>query len=144
LNVTRRIVVKAAPGRLNKLVIINGGTGSAFTLHDCATLADAAAANAIFVLPPGATVGTIINLDWPMQVGITLSAVPDGGVLAVSFSQYAIMLSRKGDGQCSSPRPLIGVIFSHLRPSFDGGTARRPGHPVRLSEVVAYGLPNAF
>jgi hypothetical protein len=41
----------------------------------------------IFVLPFGATVGTIVNLDWPCAVGIVLSVVPGGSpILAVSYS----------------------------------------------------------
>jgi len=61
-----------------------GGSG-AFTLNDCATLDTAGAANVIFTISYGVKIGTVIDLDWPCATGIVLSAVPDGGVLAVSF-----------------------------------------------------------
>jgi hypothetical protein len=86
LNLTVPTVIKAGPGRLSKLIIIDGGTDGAFMLNDCAVLADAAAANTILTLPFGAAAGTIFDLDWPCATGIVLSAVPVGGVIAVSYS----------------------------------------------------------
>jgi hypothetical protein len=87
LNLTGASVIKATPGRLNKLIIIDGGTGGAFILNDWASIDTAGAANTIFVLPSGATPGTVIDLDWPMTTGIVLSAVPSGTpIIAVSYS----------------------------------------------------------
>lgn len=86
LNLTAPTVIKAMPGRIAKLVVVDGGTNGAFMLNDCATLDMAAAANTIFTLPFGARAGTVIDFDWPCAVGIALSAVPSGGILAVSYS----------------------------------------------------------
>ncbi|MGB6287742.1 MAG: hypothetical protein WBG18_25550 [Xanthobacteraceae bacterium] len=86
LNLTGPAVIKATPGRLNKLIIINGGTSGAFVVNDCATTDTATAANTIFVLPFGVTPGIVIDLDWPCLIGIVLSAVPDGTpIIAVSY-----------------------------------------------------------
>jgi hypothetical protein len=88
LNMTAANVIKASPGRLRK-VVINGvvGTGGTLTINDCATTASAAAANAIMVQPGTIAPGTVIELNWPCKVGITISAVPTGGtpVIAASF-----------------------------------------------------------
>jgi hypothetical protein len=90
LNLTAASVIKAAPGRIAKLIIVSGGTASdgAFTLNDCATIGAATAANEIISIAAGETAGTIIDLQWPCEVGIVLSAVPSAGspILAMSFS----------------------------------------------------------
>jgi hypothetical protein len=31
-------------------------------------------------------IGAVIDLDWPCASGIALSAIPSGGILAVSYS----------------------------------------------------------
>jgi hypothetical protein len=86
LNLTVPKIIKAAPGRLCKLIVLGGGTSGTFTLNDCCTLDTAAAANVIFTIGYGVKIGTVIELDWPCASGMALSAVPDGGVLAVSYS----------------------------------------------------------
>jgi hypothetical protein len=83
LNIGAAVAIKAAPGRLRKLVVIApGSTSGGFTLNDCATTGAAAAANEIWTMAYNATanvIGAIITFDWPCLVGITLSAVPGGG-----------------------------------------------------------------
>jgi hypothetical protein len=83
LNLTTTAVIKAAPGRLRKLIIVAPGSGSAaFTLSDCATVGAAAAGNLLFTLPYGATAnvaGAIFALDMPCLAGLCLTAVPGSG-----------------------------------------------------------------
>ena len=90
LHATAAAVVKAAPGRLTRLIIVAGGTASngAFTLNDCATTGAAAATNEIMTIASGATAGTVYDLDWPCGVGIVLSAVPSAGspIIAIAYS----------------------------------------------------------
>ena len=91
LNLTAAAVIKAAPGRLVRIVIVApGSTSGAFTFNDCATVGAAAAANESFTLPyNGANniAGATFVLEWPCATGIVLSAVPGGGspVVAVSY-----------------------------------------------------------
>lgn len=88
LDITAAKVIKATPGRLRRLVVLGVvGTGGSITLNDCATTGAAAAANEIFTASGTLAVGTVINLDWPCQVGIVISAVATGGtpLYAVSY-----------------------------------------------------------
>jgi hypothetical protein len=87
LNLTMASVIKVAPGRLAKILVVDGGAHGGFVLNDCASLDTAGAENMIIVLPSGARAGTVIDLDWPCAIGIVLSAVPDGGspILAISY-----------------------------------------------------------
>jgi len=90
LNLTAATVVKAAAGRLAKVIVLSGGTAAngQFTFNDAATIAGAAAANQFLVIPSGTAVGTIYSVQIPVTNGIVLSAVPTAGspVVAVSFS----------------------------------------------------------
>ena len=89
LHATAAAVVKAAPGRLTRLVIIApGSTSGAFTLNDCATTGAASASNTIITIAEGGTAGTVYDLDWPCGVGIVLSAVPSAGspIIAIAYS----------------------------------------------------------
>jgi hypothetical protein len=86
LNLRTPVVVKVGPARLARLMVISGGSSGSFVLCDCATLAEAAMNNVVYVLGSGEESGTVIDLDWPCASGIALSSVPDGGVVAVSFS----------------------------------------------------------
>lgn len=82
-NITGAAAVKAAPGRLVKLIILNPGTTSgALTINNCAATGDATTANQVFTLPFGAAsnvAGQVFDLDIPCNVGITVSAVPGAG-----------------------------------------------------------------
>lgn len=90
LNITAAVVVKAAPGRLCKIIVSAPGTTSgALTLNDCTTTGAAAAANQIISIPfANLTAGQVISLDIPCKNGIVVSAVPGGGspVYAVAYS----------------------------------------------------------
>lgn len=87
LNLTAAAVLKVGAGRLEKVIVNGQGTASAFTLNDSATVAGAAAANVLAVIPFGKAVGSAIDLDLPFTNGLVLSAVPTGGTpsLAASF-----------------------------------------------------------
>lgn len=90
LNLTAASVIKATPGRIAKVIVLAGGTASngVFTINDVATTGAAAAANAVWTLPSGATAGSVYDLDFPCAVGIVLSAVPSAGspILAISYT----------------------------------------------------------
>lgn len=73
-------LIKAAPGRVAKIsVLVAGAAGS---LNDCATTGAVATANEIIAIP--AAVG-LIDVDWPMQVGIVVT-VGAGQTLAISWA----------------------------------------------------------
>lgn len=87
LNLTAAQVVKAAPGRLCKILITGTiGTGGSYTFNDTTTTGAAAAANQILTLVGTTAVGTIISLDWPCASGIVCSAFATGGAPVVSIS----------------------------------------------------------
>lgn len=71
-------VIKAGPGRLLGIVVLNGGTsgGGSFVLNDCEAIENATAVNTLFTLPAGAEIGTVIKLSFPFYVGLVLSDVP--------------------------------------------------------------------
>ena len=83
LNVTAAAVIKATPGRIAKLLVINPGTTSgALTLNDCATTGAATTANQIFTIAYNASnfvAGAIFELQILTSTGIVVSAVPGGG-----------------------------------------------------------------
>lgn len=90
LNMTAAAVIKAAPGRIGKIIIVAPGTTSgAFTFNDCATIGAVAAGNEILTIPYNAAenlAGTVIDIDWPCLVGIVLSAVPGAGSPIINVS----------------------------------------------------------
>jgi hypothetical protein len=90
LNITAAAVVKATPGRVAKVVIVDpGATGGTFTLNDVATVGAAATANRVWTLPfdsPNNFAGNVFDLDWPFANGIVVGAVPTGGTPQVSVS----------------------------------------------------------
>ena len=91
-GVTAPAVIKAANGRLARIIIIApGSTSGGWTFNDCATLAAANAANTIWTLAYNGALnvaGQVINLDWPFTTGLVVSAVPGGGspLMNVSFT----------------------------------------------------------
>jgi len=90
LNVTAAKVIKAAPGRLARISVIAPGTTSgALTINDCLTTGAATTSNEVFTIAYGSmSVGQVIALDWPFQVGIVVSAVPGGGSPQYSISYF--------------------------------------------------------
>ena len=92
LNVTAAEVVATPATRLAKIVVVDPGTtGGAFTINDCATTGAASAANTIWSVPyngTGVVKGAVFTLDWPITIGIVVSAVPSGGtpILAISYT----------------------------------------------------------
>jgi hypothetical protein len=90
-NVTAAKVIKATPGILYRLIVINAGTTSgSLTINDNnATGGTNTAANAILsVLYSSLVVGTVYILEWPCLVGITVSAVPGGGTPQFALAYY--------------------------------------------------------
>ncbi len=81
LNLTAAKLVKDAPGRLVRISVIVAGSavGSA---NDVAVVANAAAANQVFVIPN--TVGSYV-LDWPCLAGIVVTP-GTGQTIAVSYT----------------------------------------------------------
>lgn len=88
MDISAAAVVKAAAGKLARIVIQDVGTAGAFTLNDVATVAGAAAANQIASIAYNATgvvAGVPIVFEWPCANGIVVSTVTTGGVIAVSY-----------------------------------------------------------
>jgi hypothetical protein len=87
LNITAAQVIKAAPGRLCKIVILGVvGTGGALTFNDATTVAGATTANQILNLAGTTAVGNVTTIDWPCVNGIVVSAVPTGGTVQINVS----------------------------------------------------------
>jgi hypothetical protein len=81
LSVTTGTVLKTAPARVAKVVVV-AAASSVGALYDCAALGSTAAGNKVFTIP--ATVG-LYTLEWPMSTGVTV--FPGVGMtLAVSLS----------------------------------------------------------
>ncbi len=91
LNVTAAAVIKATPGTLAQINVVNAGTSGSLVVNDCATTATATTANQILNLTQaqvaalGAVTGGVIDCEFPCKVGLTVSAVPAGSQLAVSY-----------------------------------------------------------
>lgn len=88
LNVTAAKVIKAAPGRIAKIVVtVPGTTSGALVINDCLTVAAAAAANQVVSIAFGSmSIGQVIALDFPCLTGIVVSAVPGAGSPIYSIS----------------------------------------------------------
>ncbi|MGO9038181.1 MAG: hypothetical protein ACLQKH_09365 [Steroidobacteraceae bacterium] len=75
--------------KLKSYIVQTPGTAGVLTFNDCATLADASAANQIISIPYNLNAGSgdiwPAPFDWPINSGIVISAVPTGLVLAVSY-----------------------------------------------------------
>lgn len=87
LNVLTVQTIKAAPGLLYRVTVVTAGSGGSLTLNDAASLATATTQNSFFTAANSAlTAGTVLTLEWPCAAGITISSVPTGAQLALSFS----------------------------------------------------------
>lgn len=87
LNISAAQVIKAAPGRLCKIVVLGVvGTGGALTFNDCTTVAAATTANQIYSSPGNLAVDSVVSLNWPCINGIVCSAVPTGGTVQINTS----------------------------------------------------------
>ena len=74
-------VLKRGPGRVCKISITTAGT-AAFTVFDNTT----GSGNVIYQSPATTSVGQVIDLQGPAQIGITVANVVSGPVLAISFN----------------------------------------------------------
>jgi hypothetical protein len=89
LNISAATVVKASAGYTTMVTVSGVGTAGALTLNDCTTTGAAAAANQVVSIPYGAFTGTasiILPLSFVFTTGITISAVPTGVTVAVSYA----------------------------------------------------------
>ncbi len=75
------VTLKAAPGRLCRIVITAAGT-VAFSVFDNAS---AASGTALFTSPTTTAIGTIFDIQLPAQNGITVSNPASGPGITVSF-----------------------------------------------------------
>lgn len=86
-HVTAAAAIKATPGILCSVVVTTVGSAGSLTFNDSSTTGGAATANQIFTIAYGSlTVGQVITLNWPCKSGITLSAIPTGGAVSVSYA----------------------------------------------------------
>ena len=77
-------LVKAAPGRICKLIINVTGTAGTLAVNDCATTAAVSAANLVWTDLDTTPMGTVIDLEFPCLYGIVVT-VPTTGVVSVSY-----------------------------------------------------------
>jgi hypothetical protein len=80
LAITAATVVKTGPGRIVRVSIL--GAPSTFTINDCATVAAATSANAIYTSPAGGTPAGVLTLDCPLTTGLVVAAA---GAVALSL-----------------------------------------------------------
>ena len=81
LNISASTNLKATPGRVGKVIVQVAPTATAYVIDSVGTAQTAA--NTILTIPSGTVAGTVYNLDFPANVGI--SVIPSGGNLAVCF-----------------------------------------------------------
>lgn len=87
LDITEATVLKPEPGILCTISVLAAGTSGTLTVNDAASTGGAQTANAIYScaydeLPADG----VIPLNWPCSTGITVSSVPSGAQVAVSYS----------------------------------------------------------
>ena len=92
LSVTAPVVLRpAGGGTLYTIIVQNPGSSGSLIVNDCATLAAAAASNTILSLTTAQLTSLMTKLfplsfNWPCLNGITVSAVPTGGIFAVGYN----------------------------------------------------------
>jgi hypothetical protein len=83
-NVSAPTVVAVPARRLGEYIVQTPGSAGVLTFNDCATLAQASPANQVIsILYNNAQASE--DIDWPLQNGLVISAVPTGMVLAVTY-----------------------------------------------------------
>lgn len=85
LNITVPTVIKAALGTVFRIAVNNAGSGGSLVVNDCATLGDASASNVI-LSGSNLAQGKVIDLLAPCLVGLVISEIPTGGVVAVTYN----------------------------------------------------------
>ena len=85
LNITAATVVKAAPGRICRIIVNTVPTSSAVSVNDVTTTGAAAASNLVMsVASAQLTAGQVIPIDFPCTTGIVVNPGASG-VVSVSF-----------------------------------------------------------
>ncbi|GGX40619.1 hypothetical protein GCM10010341_73200 [Streptomyces noursei] len=77
------VVVKGAAGRLCRVVVTAAGSTGAVTFYDNAS---AASGTVLAVVPGGAGVGTVYEIQMPAANGIVASAAASSVALTVAYS----------------------------------------------------------
>jgi hypothetical protein len=76
------VVIKAAPGRLCRIVVTAGGT-VAFSVFDNAS---AASGTLLFTSPTTTNLGTIFDVQLPAELGITVSNPASSPAFTISWA----------------------------------------------------------
>jgi len=77
-------LVKAAPGRVFRLIINTAGTAGTLAINDAASVGAVAASNLVFTALNTTAAGNVYNLEFPCANGIVVT-VPTAGVVSVSY-----------------------------------------------------------
>ncbi|WP_438489572.1 hypothetical protein [Streptomyces sp. S186] len=77
------VVVKAAPGRLCRVVVTAAGTTGAVTFYDNAS---SATGTVLAVVPGSAAVGALYEVQMPAANGIVVAAAASSVALTVAYS----------------------------------------------------------
>lgn len=72
--------LRTGPGRVGRILVTTAGTTS-FTIFDNT----AGSGKTIYVSPSTTTVGQVIDLQFPVDIGITIVNTATGPAIAVSF-----------------------------------------------------------
>jgi len=88
-NVIATGVIKGTPGTCIRVMVVTPGTGSNFTMNNCATVGAATAGNKIIdyqAFPNGLYAGQIIEVNFTANVGIVVSSIPTGGQFTIVYT----------------------------------------------------------
>jgi hypothetical protein len=89
LNITAAGVLKASAGIIVHLSVVVPGSAGTFTLNDASSTGGATTANTIFSTAYNSAswyAGAVICVGLPCASGITVSSVPTGSQVVISFS----------------------------------------------------------
>ena len=88
-NITSPVVIKPRRGRVTHITFDSPGSGGRFILNDCLCLPDVTYGNRMLTISSAqAEAVPSMSVDLQFLVGITLSAVPEGGVISVAFHAW--------------------------------------------------------
>lgn len=87
-NILNAQMLCVRPAVLYRIYVAAAGSGGSLVINDCASIGAAATANQVISIPnANLTIGTTIELNYPFNNGICISAVPTGSPqLSASFT----------------------------------------------------------
>lgn len=86
-GITAAALINPRRCTLNSMHVVAPGTSGTLTINDAASLDGANESNIIFSHDfSDLTAGQLIPLQWPVQSGIVVSAVPTGGSINLAFT----------------------------------------------------------